>query len=146
MQSHKYGSHFWAWPWPLYRSAVTKALNPCWQHCSVAMKRWSHSTNPIPSMFVSRGCLPVCLSHSAHDRPSWLCSHPKDGQFKQRPLLGHHCRIHTLDGLRSEWQATILQIISLPYIDHRLPADTTYILLWIWNKEQQKPTAQCPAG
>ena len=71
---------------------------------------------------------------------------PKDSQFKQRPLLGHHCRIHTLDGLRSEWQATILQIISLPYIDHRLPADTAYILLWIWNKEQQKPTARCPTG
>ena len=86
---------FLGWPWPLCMSAVTKALNPCWRHCSVATKKWSHSTNPIPSMFVSRGHLPGWLSLSAHDCPPWLCSHPKDGQFEQRPLLGHHCRVHT---------------------------------------------------
>lgn len=62
--------------------------------------------------------------------PPWLWCHPKDGRFEQRSLLGHYCRIHTFDGLRWEWQATILQVISsLPCIDHRPPVDTTYTLL-----------------
>ena len=57
-------------PLLLYRSAVTEGPNPSWQCCSVAMNTWSHPTNPVPSMFVSRGCLPGSLSLSAHDHPT----------------------------------------------------------------------------
>lgn len=47
---------------------------------------------------------------------AWLCSHPKDGQLREG-LLGHLFGIHSFNMLRSEWQATILQMTSSFYID-----------------------------
>lgn len=76
---------FLGWPWPLYMSAATEALDPCWQHCSVAMRRWSHSSNPIPSMLVSRGRLPGCLSLSAHDCHPGSVPTPKRASLNRGP-------------------------------------------------------------
>lgn len=78
-------SSFLGWPWPLYMSAATEALDPCWQHCSVAMRTWSHSSNPIPSMLVSRGRLPGCLSLSAHDCHPGSVPTPKRASLNRGP-------------------------------------------------------------